>query len=310
MQNIFVSYSHQDKAFVDRLASDLERSGAKIWLDRREIKPGDSIIDLIHGQIRRSSHLLAILSPAFVASRFARQELSEARIAQLSRRRIKVIPVLIEKCSTPALLTSIQYADFTKSYAFGLQGVRKALGLPAQPTAMLVRNEAATLALKKRGKVACFFFDRTIECEVPGTTRFVDLNIYCDISPRNVRVSPGSTVVESLPGLHRLHTTLPTPVPLYKPVRRKIYYELHGAYDDVEDYWFYRMPSAFDWVRPRVIFPRNRLPIEITAVFERDGVDHPAPRLTRSRLVDGIGYSLRLEPEMAEFRTVRFDWKW
>ncbi len=53
VRNIFLSYSHKDKVFVDRLATDLEGSGAKIWLDRREIKPGDSIVDLVHDQLRR-----------------------------------------------------------------------------------------------------------------------------------------------------------------------------------------------------------------------------------------------------------------
>lgn len=310
VRSIFLSYSHKNKSFVDRLAADLEAAGTDIWLDRHEIKPGDSIIDLIHSQIRRSTYLLAILSPAFLSSRFARQELSEARMAQLSRRRIKVIPVLAEKCSIPALLTSIHYADFTKSYAFGLQALRKTLGLVPQPQPILIRNETAILILRKRGKVACFLFERLIECEVPNTTAFVDLNIYSSVAPSNVAVMPGSTTVESLPGLYRLHTTFPSPLPLYKPVRPRVYYELHGPHDDPEGYWFYRMPSSFDWARARILFPLGRLPIEISAVFETDGVDHPGPPLYKHRSKRGIAYGVHLQPEAVRYRTIRFDWKW
>jgi hypothetical protein len=310
VRNIFLSYSHKDKSFVDRLASDLEASGADIWLDRREIKPGDSIIDLIHKQIRRSTHLLAVLSPSFLSSRFARQELSEARMAQLNRRRIKVVPILAKKCLIPALLTSIHHADFTSSYTFGLQALHKSLGLVPRPQAVLVRNETANLILRKRGKIACFEFERHIECEVPGTKNFLDLNIYSDIAPSNVTAQPGSTTIESLSGLYKLHTALTSPLPLYEPVRRYIYYELHGPYDDPEAYWFYRMPASFDWVRTRVVFPLNRLPSEISAVFETDGVDYPGPRLYKRKSNRGIAYSAYLEPEMARYRTLRFDWKW
>lgn len=295
---------------MDRLAADLKATGVDIWLDRHEIRPGDSIIDMIHGQIRRSAYLLAVLSPAFLSSRFARQELSEAKMAQLSRRRIRVIPVLAEKCSIPALLTSTHYADFTKSYAFGLQALRKALGLVPQPQAMLIRNEIASLTLRQRGKLACFLFERIIECEVPGTMAFVDLNIYSSVAPRNVAVKPGSATVETLPGLYRLHTTLPAPLTLYKPLRRRVYYELHGSHRDAEGYWFYRMPSSFDWARARILFPLDRLPTEITAVFETDGVDHPGPRLYTRRSKHGMAYGVHLQPEMGRYRTVRFDWQW
>jgi len=36
MDHIFVSYSHNDKSFVDRLIADLKGIGADIWVDRHE----------------------------------------------------------------------------------------------------------------------------------------------------------------------------------------------------------------------------------------------------------------------------------
>ena len=310
IRNIFLSYSHKDKNFVDRLAADLEVSGADVWLDRREIKPGDSIVDLVHKQIQRSTYLLAVLSPSFLSSRFARQELNEARMAQLSRRRIKVVPVLARKCSIPSLLTSIQYADFTTSYTFGLQALRRSLGLVSHPQAISFRNETGNVILRKRGQIACFEFERLIECEVPGTNNFLDLNIYSDTPPSNVAVRPGSTRIETLSGLYKLFTTLTSPLPLHKPVRRCMYYELHGVYGDPEDYWFYRMPASFDWVRIRIVFPLNRLPKDVTSVFETDGVDYPGPRLHKRRSKHGVTYSAFLESNMVRYRSVRFNWKW
>ena len=39
---IFVSYSHQDSAFAQRLVSDLEKTGSRIWYDVSEIDPATS----------------------------------------------------------------------------------------------------------------------------------------------------------------------------------------------------------------------------------------------------------------------------
>jgi len=36
----FISYSRQDKAFVDRLADDLRCGGVRVWRDVEEIAPG------------------------------------------------------------------------------------------------------------------------------------------------------------------------------------------------------------------------------------------------------------------------------
>lgn len=37
---VFISYSRQDKAFVDRLADDLRCGGVRVWRDVEEIAPG------------------------------------------------------------------------------------------------------------------------------------------------------------------------------------------------------------------------------------------------------------------------------
>jgi len=40
---IFVSYSWLDKQFVRRLVARLEKSGYLIWLDEKELAPGDRL---------------------------------------------------------------------------------------------------------------------------------------------------------------------------------------------------------------------------------------------------------------------------
>ncbi len=37
----FLSYNKSDQAAVERLASQIEKSGLKVWLDRWNLVPGD-----------------------------------------------------------------------------------------------------------------------------------------------------------------------------------------------------------------------------------------------------------------------------
>ena len=63
---VFISYSHSDADFVDRLAAQLVLNKARVWIDRRELTVGDSILDTCHnGPLALScSDQTAIGSPA------------------------------------------------------------------------------------------------------------------------------------------------------------------------------------------------------------------------------------------------------
>ncbi len=45
---IFISYSHADKTFVDKLALKLVKHDAHIWVDTWELNVGDSILNRVH----------------------------------------------------------------------------------------------------------------------------------------------------------------------------------------------------------------------------------------------------------------------
>ena len=44
---VFISYSHQDKAFARKLTESLESQAIAVWFDERKIRIGDSITDKI-----------------------------------------------------------------------------------------------------------------------------------------------------------------------------------------------------------------------------------------------------------------------
>ena len=48
---IFISYSREDSAFVDRLARNFVMRRHNVWMDRWEMNIGDSLIDKIQNAI-------------------------------------------------------------------------------------------------------------------------------------------------------------------------------------------------------------------------------------------------------------------
>src|SRR5262249_36132178 len=61
---VFLSHSSHDKEFVRRLADDLMALDLKIWLDERELGPGESIVGGISGGLREADYLIVVLSRA------------------------------------------------------------------------------------------------------------------------------------------------------------------------------------------------------------------------------------------------------
>ena len=53
---VFVSYSHEDKEFVDKLITDLSNASVQIWIDRWEIKIGDSIMEKVASGIQENDY--------------------------------------------------------------------------------------------------------------------------------------------------------------------------------------------------------------------------------------------------------------
>ena len=129
----FISYSPQDASFVDRLAEDLVANGVGVWLDRWEIRVGDSITDRIQEGLLESDYLLVVLSPNSVNSPWVREELNAARIEQLESRRVVVLPVLYQDLVIPPLLKDKRYADCRGGHYE--QGVQELLAVLAPPAA-------------------------------------------------------------------------------------------------------------------------------------------------------------------------------
>lgn len=99
---VFISYCHQDEAWKERLVQQLrilESEGEfEVWEDRR-IAAGDDWLAGIQEAITRARVAVLLVSAAFLASRFIREE----EIPEILRRRqangLRVIPLILSPCA-------------------------------------------------------------------------------------------------------------------------------------------------------------------------------------------------------------------
>ncbi len=108
MTRVFISYSRADEVFARRLATDLDRLGADVWIDVDDIPPGVNWSTAIQQGLDTCDALVLIISPDALASKNVEDEWQYVRDEGKP-----IIPLLWRP--VPRLhfqLRRIQYVDF------------------------------------------------------------------------------------------------------------------------------------------------------------------------------------------------------
>lgn len=124
---IFLSHSSADKSFVKGLAVDLAAMGHQPWLDEWDILAGESIVEKVSAGIDDSDFILVVLSKSAMSSKWVENEWQAKYWAEVTERRVLVIPAVIEECTIPVLLRAKKYVDFRHDYADALEVLAKSI---------------------------------------------------------------------------------------------------------------------------------------------------------------------------------------
>jgi tetratricopeptide (TPR) repeat protein len=123
MPDIFVSYSSKDRYHAERLVSDLRVNGISVWYDQNELLVGHNIVDQVYDGIRNSTYLAIILTPHSVVSQWVREEMTFAKVREIEEGKVRILPLLFERCDRPDALRAKKYADFLSDYGTGLNEI-------------------------------------------------------------------------------------------------------------------------------------------------------------------------------------------
>jgi TIR domain len=108
---VFISHSSRDKESARWLATEFRNRGLEVWIDHERIKFGESIPKAIEEGLTQSVCIVVMLSPAFQESKWCRAEYEPLLVQEIERSGIFVIPLLIDSCDIPKLLSQKLYVD-------------------------------------------------------------------------------------------------------------------------------------------------------------------------------------------------------
>ncbi|MFN8942330.1 MAG: TIR domain-containing protein [Acidobacteriota bacterium] len=128
---VFISYATEDAALAENLYDALSAAGFNPWMDRRNLKAGQTWPRLIEAAIEASDFFIACLSTNSVNKRGGFQ--AEIRYALDIARRLPLedtflIPIRFDDCRVPARIRGeIQYIDLFPDSPAGIDRVIRAI---------------------------------------------------------------------------------------------------------------------------------------------------------------------------------------
>jgi hypothetical protein len=72
--DVFVSHNRHQKAWVRALVDQWRSLGLNVFFDEDTIDPGDAVVEAIERGIERSRHVVFVITPTSVASRWVALE--------------------------------------------------------------------------------------------------------------------------------------------------------------------------------------------------------------------------------------------
>ena len=120
---VFISYSYNDRDIAHRISDALQREQIDVFIDYKDISAGDNVFDQIRYMYESSETVIVLLSNSLFSSSYFQHEFPQYFFEEARKRKINVIPVLIDKCQVPSDFLEFEIVNLTNNFDKGLQRV-------------------------------------------------------------------------------------------------------------------------------------------------------------------------------------------
>lgn len=110
--DFFISYTQTDKNWAAWIAWHLEESGYNVILQAWDFRPGSNFVEKMQNALTLANRTIAVLSPSYLKSSFARSEWQAAFASDPNGEEGKLLPIRVVECELLGLLPQIIYIDF------------------------------------------------------------------------------------------------------------------------------------------------------------------------------------------------------
>ena len=165
---VFISYATEDYQYADNLHDFLSKNGFELWMDKKNLLPGQNWDFQIQQALRKADFIFLLLSSTSVNKRgYVQKEFKQAVIycEEKLESDIYIIPIKIDACEPPQNLKEFQWVEYSSADAFD----KILMALNVQRSAILKEEEL------KRHKISGFEYE---EKELKGE--------YGDKSPKQL----------------------------------------------------------------------------------------------------------------------------
>ncbi len=110
---VFLRHSHEDVGLAKKIAEQFVSSGIKIWLDKSEMKAGDSLRRKTEEGIDGCTHFCVLLTPSSIKSDWVAQELDEGFVKHIegkcqlipirSNLKVEAMPIFLRNKYAPSI---------------------------------------------------------------------------------------------------------------------------------------------------------------------------------------------------------------
>lgn len=127
---VFISYATEDYQYADKLHGFLSENGFSLWMDKKDLLPGNNWLYEIQVQLRKADFVILLFSHNSVNKRTTVQKEFNLAMQYCEERLdsdIYIIPVKIDDCEPAEKFKKIQWIDYSSTDAF--EKILKSLNL-------------------------------------------------------------------------------------------------------------------------------------------------------------------------------------
>lgn len=110
--HVFVSYRSTDRPWAMSLVARLEGAGLKVFIDQRELVPGDYLAGQLQSALERSRSAVVLVSKGWLESPWCQQEANVLVKRAVEDGAFKLVPLRLDDSAMPGLLDTRVWLDF------------------------------------------------------------------------------------------------------------------------------------------------------------------------------------------------------
>jgi hypothetical protein len=114
--DVFVSHNKQQKSWIRSVVQQWKDLGLRVFFDEEQIRPGDDIVKAIDHGLSASRHIVLVITPSSMASKWVAMERSAVIASDPDASERRLIPLLLEPTDLSSIgpvISRLRYVDLS-----------------------------------------------------------------------------------------------------------------------------------------------------------------------------------------------------